>query len=419
MIDAARVPYQKVAALAERSLPPADDEYLSKRDFTHIVDSSLFKSFRIGRLSGSADEERIRAMAEQACRITARAAAAVAAEGADRVVMSHGVYSTWAPALAVFNAKGIPVAVYNKGKRQNSTVMNWVNGVMDWDVSAEWERIKDVPLTLAERDRILGYLASRVKHTADALQYNFGDVEALDETWRRLGLDRAKPTFVLFTNVLWDAASAQKEIAFPNAVEWVLETIEWFGHHPDRQLVVKVHPAEVVIGTNQPFAAEIRRRFPSLPANVRVIEPQEKVNSWSIGRIATAGLVHTSTPGMELPLEGTPCIVVSKTHYRGKGFTVDVGSKDEYFQLIEEWDGSLAGAPLMREYALRYAYLLFERYHLPWDFLTEASYGNYTAFNFRSDEELLAHPTVQVVVRGIEQQTDFLLPRTVEGSAAA
>ena len=145
---------------------------------------------------------------------------------------------------------------------------------------------------------------------------------------------------------------------------------------------------------------------------MRIIEPQEKVNSWSIGRIATAGLVHTSTPGMELPLEGIPCIVVSKTHYRGKGFTVDVDSKDEYFRLIENWDGSRADVPSMREYALRYAHLLFERYHLPWDFLYEASYGNYTAFNFRSDEELLRHPTVQVVVRAIEEQTDFLLPRS-------
>ncbi len=114
-------------------------------DFSYIVDSSLFKCFRIGRLRGSPEEVDFRTRIEQSCRITARAALAVAASGVDRVIMSHGVYSTWAPALEVFNAKGIPVAVYNKGKRRNSTVMNWVRGVMDWDVSAEWERVKDVP----------------------------------------------------------------------------------------------------------------------------------------------------------------------------------------------------------------------------------------------------------------------------------
>jgi hypothetical protein len=175
--------------------------------------------------------------------------------------------------------------------------------------------------------------------------------------------------------------------------------------------VVKIHPAEVVIGTKQPFAEEIRREFPQLTANIRVIEPHEEFNSWSVGRIASAGLVHTSTPGMELPLDGIPSIVVSKTHYRGRGFTIDVDSKDEYFRLLETWDGGRLDRDPMREYALRYTHLLFERYHLPWDFLTETGYGNYTAFNFRSEEELLMNPTVQTVVRAIEEHTDFLLPR--------
>lgn len=411
LFKASGIPYRHVGPLAGQPLDPEDAQYLAGADFSHIVDSSLFKCFRIGRLRGTEEESRFRSLIEESCRITARAALAVARTKPDRVVMSHGVYSTWAPALSVFNAKGIPVAVYNKGKKRNSTVMNWVVGLTEWDVSGEWEKIKDLSLSPRERERISSYLETRLTHAGDAMRYNFGDEEPEDETWRRLKLDRTKPTFVLFTNVLWDAASAQREIAFPNAVDWVLETIEWFTRHPDRQLVVKIHPAEIVIGTNQPFANEISSRFPALPPNIRLVEPQEKVNSWSFSRIATAGLVHTSTPGMELPLEGVPCIVVSRTHYRGKGFTIDVDSRNQYFYLLETFDASQAPTPEMREYALRYAHLLFERYHLPWDFLYEASFGNYTAFKFRSDDELLRHPTVQVVVRGIEEQIDFLLPR--------
>jgi hypothetical protein len=418
MFEASGLPFRMVGDLLRKPLSVDDDRLLADRDFSYIVDSSLFKCFRIGRLRGSAEEADFRQRIEDACRITARAALAVAAEGVDRVIMSHGVYSTWAPALEVFNARSIPVAVYNPGKRKNTTTMTWTTGLMENDVSAEWARVKDIPLSPAENRRIGDYLGSRIGHSKDALKYNFGDVEDAEATWRRLGLDPDRPTFVLFTNVLWDAASAQREIAFPNAVDWVLDTIEWFSRHPDRQLVVKIHPAEVVIGTNQPFASEIGAVFPSLPSNVRVVEPHEKVNSWSIGRIATAGLVHTSTPGMELPLEGIPCIVVSRTHYRGKGFTIDVQSRDEYFGLLETFDRSRHEDPMMAEYALRYAHLLFERYHLPWDFLTEATYGNYTAFNFRSDKELLEHPTVRLVVRAIEKQEDFLLPRRAEDGPA-
>ena len=108
--------------------------------------------------------------------------------------------------------------------------------------------------------------------------------------------------------MLWDAASAQREIVFRNPIEWVFETIEWFASHPEKQLIVKIHPAEVVIGTNQPFAEMIRKKIPELPSNVRLIEPDEKVNSWSIYKVTDLGIVHTTTAGMELPLLGIPCI---------------------------------------------------------------------------------------------------------------
>lgn len=416
LLSASGIQFQRVGELVSQATEPADLAYLEEADFSHIVDSSLFKCFRIGRLRGTPEEALLRRMIEQSCQLSARAALAVTHTKPDRVIMSHGVYSTWAPALAVFNARHIPVAVYNKGKKRNSTVMNWVTGLTEWDVSREWERIKNIPLSQKERDRISSYLSTRLTHASDAMRYNFGDEESEDETWRRLNLDRAKSTFVLFTNVLWDAASAQREIAFPNAVDWVLETIDWFTRHPDLQLVVKIHPAEVVIGTKQPFAEEIRARFPVLPSNIRIVQPHEKVNSWSFYRIATAGLVHTSTPGLELPLLGVPCVVVSRTHYRGKGFTIDVDTKEQYFRLLETFDSYNANLSEMQELALRYAHLLFERYHLPWDFLYEASFGNYTAFNFQSDEQLLRHPTVQLVINSIEERSDFLLPRETDNS---
>lgn len=409
-LRASRLDHDFVSALARAAEDSEATAFLDGLDFRYTIESSLYKFFRIGRLRQTEEERAIAAALTRACRLSAQAALAVARRRPDRVVMSHGVYSTWAPALAVFNQFQIPVAVYNKGKRRNSTVMNWVRGVMDWDVSGEWAKVKDLPLTRKQDQRIRTYLDSRVTHAADALKYNFAERETLDQTYARLRLDAGKQTFVLFTNVLWDAACAQKEIAFPNAVDWVMETIEWFSRHPEKQLVVKIHPAEVVIGTNQPFADEIRARFRELPSNVRLIKPHEQVNSWSIMRVATAGLVHTSTPGMELPLEGIPCVVVSGVHYRGKGFTVDIDSKEEYFRLIESWDPAQTDLERIKTLSLRYAHLLFERYHLPWDFLLEPRFSVNTAYNFSSDEELSRHPTVQTVCRAIEEKGDFLLP---------
>jgi hypothetical protein len=409
-LDASGLPYDLVARLAATPLSAEELKLLDGLDFSYVVESSLYKYLRVGRLGQTVEEAEATGAIQQSCRTVAQAALILARQKPDRVIMSHGVYSTWAPALMVCNALRIPVAVYNKGKRRTTAVINWVDGQMDWDVSRAWEQIKETPLTVAQEERIREYLGTRVRHSGDALRYNFGEVETREQFFQRFRLDPAKQTFVLFTNVLWDAASAQKEIAFRNAVDWVMETIAWFLQHPEIQLVVKIHPAEVVIGTNQPFAREIARKFPQLPENIRIIEPSEKINSWTMTEVATAALVHTSTPGLEMPLAGVPSIIVSQTHYRGKGFTVDVTSREEYFHLLGHWRGSPIPRERMQALALRYAWLLFECYHLSWSFLLEGDYGRVWAIDVDKDEDLAANATLQFLCHCVEQRSEFLLP---------
>lgn len=378
--------------------------------FPEIVEAALLKHYRVGVLDGLADAgERGRMLGEAAAR-SAAAGRRLALIKPDRVIMSHGIYCTWGPAREALNAAGIPVLTYGPGKRRLTRKFNWTTGADWWDVAAEWERVRETPLTPEQEESINAYLGSRRSHSQDRMIYNFGEEEDVVRTRERLRLDPGKQTFVLYTNVLWDAASAQREIAFANPVAWVMETIAWFADRPDKQLVVKIHPAEVVIGTRQPFASLIRDRFPALPENVRVIEPQEKVNSWSIYPVADLGLVHTSTVGMEMQLLGVPCAVVSRTHFRGRGFTIDVESREDYFDLLANWSSDRADPERLRTLAVRYAYLLFERYQLPFPVLYEARPSEVRAFNFTTVEELLADPTVRLIVDAIENRGDFLLP---------
>ena len=165
-----------------------------------------------------------------------------------------------------------------------------------------------------------------------------------------------------------------------------------------------------MIGTKQPFAALIDERIGRLPTNVRVIGPAEKVNSWSIMRAADLGLVHTSTVGMELPLESVPCMVVSRTHFRGRGFTLDVDSAEEYFRRIETWDPRDVDRDRLRTLAKRYAYLLFERYQLPFGMLVEKAVNDVRALEPLDARALLAEPTLRLFLRAFENQQEFLLP---------
>jgi len=383
-------------------------------DWTECVESALLKHFHVGVLPDSAEVADRRGMFTEAARISARAGAAVARMKPDRVVMSHGIYCTWGPAREKLLDAGVQVVTYGEGKKKDTLKFNWNTSADWWDIAAEWERVRDVPLTPGQEATIDAYLQSRRSHSQDARVYNFGEEESIDETYRRLQLDPDHQTFVLFTNVLWDAASAQREIAFTNPVEWVMDTISWFVEHPEKQLVVKIHPAEVVIGTSQPFATLIAERFPSLPPNVRVVRPEEEVNSWSIMQAANLGLAHTSTVGMELPLEGIPVAIVSRTHFRDRGFTIDVNSRQEYFDLLQNWDDSRVDREKLMVLSKRYAYILFERYQLAFPFAREVAPGDVRSLEPVEEEQLLSHSTIQTYMHAIETLGDFLLPVQVD-----
>lgn len=390
------------------------DNKAQHNGWDHFVQAALLKHLQVGSTDGLPNLNEKKLAFTQSAQISAQIGQSIISMKPTRVIMSHGIYCTWGPARELFNEAGIPVVTYGKGKKKHTQKFNWDTSSDWWGVEAEWERVKDIELTASEKNKIDSYLESRKNHSKDTLVYNFGSEEVAEETRRRFNLDPGKPTFTLFTNVLWDAASAQREIVFSNPIEWTIETINWFAAHPDRQLIVKIHPAEAVIGTRQPFASIIRKTFPQLPSNVRMIEPSEVVNSWSILRVTDLGLVHTSTVGMELPLEGVPVACVSRTHYRDKGFTIDVKSKMEYFNLLENWRKTDRDMGRDKVLALRYAHLLFERYQLPWNCFYEPNHTDIRAFNFNSTAELLEDKTVSLVVDAIERRTDFLIPRDLK-----
>jgi capsule polysaccharide export protein KpsC/LpsZ len=176
-------------------------------------------------------------------------------------------------------------------------------------------------------------------------------------------------------------------------------------------LIVKVHPAEVVIGTNQSFVDIIDNKIEHIPSNVRIIPPQEKINSWSVCDITDLGLVHTTTVGMELPILGIPAVVVSKTHFRGKGFTVDPSSKTEYFKYLKEFDRARIDRSELKTLSKRYAYLLFERYQLPFDFtFTNGHYSNVCALKLDKLTDITNDPIVQFIIKCLEAEQPFVLP---------
>jgi hypothetical protein len=115
----------------------------------------------------------------------------------------------------------------------------------------------------------------------------------------------------------------------------------------------------------------IHAALPELPEHIKLIAPDEKVNTYDLMEIAGLGLAYTTTVGMEMAMRGVPVILAGQTHYRGRGFTYEPTSYDEYFGLLNKLLGDLAIwrlTPEQVELAWNYAYRFFFDFPLafPW-----------------------------------------------------
>jgi hypothetical protein len=85
--------------------------------------------------------------------------------------------------------------------------------------------------------------------------------------------------------------------------------------------------------------------------------------------LASVGLAYTTTVGLEMAMRGVPVIVAGRTHFRGRGFTLDPANWDQYYEsldrLLEAPDRHQL-SPEQVEAAWTYAYLFFFKY--PFDF---------------------------------------------------
>ncbi len=151
-----------------------------------------------------------------------------------------------------------------------------------------------------------------------------------------LNLKPDRPIALMCPNVAWDSSTMGRNKAFASMAEWVRITVDYFARHPSGQLVVRAHPAERALGTSQPVDEIIREHCKELPDNIRLILPEDVVNTYSLMDIADLGLVYTSTAGMEMAARGLPVIVSADTHYCNRGFTVDPTTVESYYVALNE-----------------------------------------------------------------------------------
>lgn len=300
----------------------------------------------------------------------------------ERVFCLNGTFFPEAILGHLCQARGIQVCTYERGFMTDSVVVASSHPAADLVIEpGTWSEAAERPLTNKQRTLLADYLDARQKGEDTVDTFWTERVEDTGLVRASLDLPPGRPLVALFSNIVWDSAVQGKDIGFESLSDWVLKTIAGFSLRPDVDLVVRLHPAETMLRnhrTRERLADVIAERFGILPVNIRVVPPNSKISSYTLMGEASLGLVYTSTVGLEMATRGIPVVVAAKTHYRGRGFTHDVDTPEEYWRVIDALlmsGATAAAADPERQLSLRYAYLFFFRFMQQVELVHDAGHG--------------------------------------------
>ena len=296
----------------------------------------------------------------------------LADECPDVALIPNGLVSELAVAYQAAKDLGLKTITYEFNDQREQIWIAQNDIVMYQNTDAMWAARGSQPLTDAQRQAIAEFEDAR----SHARKYGKGtrfwqDVTPVgsEELRRTLNLD-ARPIVLLATNVLGDSLTLGRHVFAGSMAEWIEKTVRYFAGRTDVQLVVRVHPGERLM-KGPSIMGVIERALPECPEHIHVVGPLEKVNTYDLMEIASLGLAYTTTVGMEMAMRRVAVVVAGNTHYRGRGFTLDPSSWDEYYRVLEQVLGNLPGSRLSAQQvvtAWNYAYRFFFEFPLdfPW-----------------------------------------------------
>ncbi len=288
----------------------------------------------------------------------------------DVALIPNGLILEMGVIFRVARFLGLPAVTYEFSDQREQVWLAHDSPIMQQNTDDLWQARRQAPLTEAMYQRLADLenarRGARAWGKSDRL-WQYVSAQGGEATRRSLGLDE-RPVVLLAANVLGDSLTLGRDLFAASMGEWITRTVRFFADHPEVQFVVRVHPGERIVPQAQSMADVVREALPELPEHIRIVGADDPVNTYDLIEIAALGLVYTTTVGMEMAMTGLPVIVCGKTHYRGRGFTLDPDSWEAYFETLTRLLSDLPGHRLSEEQvslAWNYAYRFFFEYPRP------------------------------------------------------
>jgi hypothetical protein len=204
----------------------------------------------------------------------------------------------------------------------------------------------------------------------------------------RLKFSGEKRNIFLFSNIYWDIGLSENAQLYGDVLSWVLRTIELLADRPEVNLYIKPHPGEVYdsVSSLKGVSEIIHEKYPILPENTKIIEPEWKINTYDLFPLIDVGVIFTGTLGLEMMLENIQVISTGKTAHFGLGFASEPKNEAEYLELLL---GQKASPVSNKKDLQLFSYFYFIRSKIPWTFTKKAYGDKFNGFTFNSATKLL------------------------------
>ena len=376
--------------------------------------AGALRFFATGSLERESEGERVLRRYLEAALLTAFATRRLMrAERFSSAVFTHGIYVPWGIVGEVARREGVRVSTWNVAYRKRRFIFSHDDTYHHTLMTEPREHWENLELSAGQERELLKYLSSRREGLFDWIVFHRPSKQDRSEIARQSGVDTSKPIVGLLTSVTWDAQLHYPANAFPNMLEWLVQTCEYFGTRPDLQLLIRVHPAEIsgFPPSRQPILTELRKRLPTLPPNVIVVPPDSGLSTYGLMSLCNAVIIYNTKTGVELTSIGQPVIVAGEAWIRNKGITLDASSPAEYRAILDRlpFPSGLDATQLAR--ARRYAYHFFFNRMIPLPFVEPKA--GYPIFKLKLQklQELLpgASPGLDTICDGILGRGPFVL----------
>ncbi len=331
----------------------------------------------------------------------------------DTAVFHHGIYVPQGPIGDVCRASNVHVVNWHIAYKKSTFIFSHdltyhrklLDEPLDWQ-KIEWNDKLETELGQ--------YLRSRWTGKNDWIKFTREKNYTKELIEQNLSIDFTKPTIGLLTNVIWDAQLHYPRNVFPDMITWLKETIRYFEKRQDIQLLIRIHPAEILNGnpSRQKVMDIINEEIPSLPDNIFIITPENTINTYAAMQCCDSVIIYGTKTGVELTSVGIPVIVAGEAWIKNKNLTIDPKSAEDYFAVLDKLPLNKRLDAKTLEHAKKYAFHFFFRRMIPVNLFTPLKGWPLYLLNCKDLENLKPGTSVglDTICDGILEQTPFIYP---------